>query len=252
MKRIIFSVIAVFFCTASFAQYTCYAAARSGLSMREQPNTGAKVLEKITYGEKLVTVAGDANQPAINTEGFTGFWWKVNYNNKTGYIVSSYVLPVPPPKTGTKTLNDYFAQLSSTLGDPLIIRTVDSSLNEMGESVLTKHFYKNGMESHRREGYEYASELSLLPGFGIQECFLLLRLLGQYPELVGDKDTFPSKNAAVKNAIGEKTTEIEWEKYGFKPEPVKRVKIISTQGAITEVEIFLLDNQGVIFWSGGV
>lgn len=252
MKKIILSAVVVFYYSVSFSQYTYYAAAKSGLSMREQPNTGARVLEKITYGEKLTTVAGDANQPVISTEGFNGFWWKVNYNGKTGYIVSSYVLPLPAPKAGTKTLKDYFGQLSSLTGDPLVIKTIDSSLNEMGESVLTKRFYKNGMENQRREGYEYASELNILPGLGIQDCFLLLRLLGEYPELVGEKDAFPLKNTIIKNAAGNKTIEIEWEKYGVKPEPVKKIKIISEQGAISELEIFILDSQAVVFWSSGV
>jgi hypothetical protein len=252
MKKIIVLALAIFFCATSFAQYPCYAAARSGLSMREQPNTGAKVLEKIPYGEKLVTVAGDVNQPAISTEGFNGFWWKVNYNNKTGYIVSSYVLPVPPPKAGTKTLNDYFAQVSSVAGSPLVIKKSDSTLNEMGESTLTKQLYKNGMEWHKAEGYEYGSELYILPDFTIEQCFLLLRLIRQYPDLISDKDVFPSKNSTVKNDTGDKTIEVEREKFDGKSGPVKKVKITLSQGAFTEFEIFMLDTQAVIFWSSGV
>lgn len=34
--------------------------------------------------------------------------------------------------------------------------------------------------------------------------------------------------------------------------PVKKVKIILTQGAYTEFEIFMLDTQAVIFYSSGV
>ncbi len=108
MKKIIVTLVISFFYSFSFAQFTYYAAAKAGLSMREQPNTSAKVLEKIAYGEKLVTIT-DENQPvAIATEGFNAFWWKVKYNNKTGYIVNSYVLPMPPPKAGTKTVSDFF------------------------------------------------------------------------------------------------------------------------------------------------
>ena len=252
MKKVIFAFAALLFYTFSFAQYTYYAAAKSGLSIREQPSTSAKVLEKIPYGEKLVTVAGDANQPAISTEGFNGFWWKVNYNNKTGYIVSSYVLPLPAPKAGTKTLKEYFAQVSSAVGSPLVIKNSDAALNEMGESSLTKQLYKNGMEWHRWEGYESASELHLIPDFTIEQCFLLVRLIGQYTEVITEKDGFPIKSSTIKNPTGNKTIEVQREVYDGKSGPINKIKFISEQGAITEVEIYMLQTQAVIFWSSGV
>jgi hypothetical protein len=252
MKKIILSALLVVLCHLAFAQYTCYAAAKAGLSMREQPSTSAKVLEKIPYGEKLVTVAADVNQVAISTEGFNGFWWKVTYNNKTGYIVSSYVLPFAPPKAGVKTLVDYFAQVSSATSSPLVIKKSDPSLAEMGESTTTKQLFKNGMEWHKVEGYENGSELYLLPDLTIEQCFLLVRLIGQYPDLVTEKDVFPSKNSTIKNATGDKTIEVEKEKYDGKTGPVMKVKISLAQGAITEFQIFMLDTQAVIFWSSGV
>jgi hypothetical protein len=252
MKKIIIVFAALFFYTFSFAQYTYYAAAKSGLSIREQPSTSAKVLDKIPYGEKLMTVAGDVNQPAISTEGFNGFWWKVNYNGKTGYIVSSYVLPLPAPKAGTKTLQEYFAQVSAANGGPLIIKKSDPALNETGESTLTKQLYKNGMEWQEMRGYEFGSDVYMLPDFTIEQCFLLLRLVGQYPDLIADKDPFPSKNSVIKNPTGEKAIEVMKDKESGSGGPGKKIKITLAQGAYTEFEIFMLDTQAVIFYSSGV
>jgi Bacterial SH3 domain len=252
MKKIIVTLVISFFYCISFSQFTYYAAAKAGLSMREQPNTSAKILEKIAYGEKLVTVADNEQPVAIATEGFAGYWWKVKYNNKTGYIVNSYVLPVPPPKATTKTIPDYFAQVSTKAGSPLVIKNSDAAINEMGEATLTKQLYKNGMEWHKAAGHEYASDLYLLPDLTIEQCFLLVRLLGQYPDLIAEKDPFPVKNSTTKNDIGEKAIEIEREKYDGKPGPVKKIKIEVAQGAITEFEIFLVGTQAVIFWSSGV
>ncbi len=237
---------------AAISQQSWYAAAKAGLSLREQPSTGAKVLEKIPYGDKLTTVAGDVNQPTISTEGFTGFWWKVLYNGKTGYIVSSYVLPTPSPKQGTKTLSEYFAQVSAAYGNPLLIKNSDPALNEMGESTLTKQLYKNGMEWQRWEGYESNSELYLIPEFTIEQCFLLLRLIGQYPELLTDKDPFPVKNTTIKKDNGSKTVEVQREMFDGKPGPISKIKIGTEQGAVYELEIFLLQSQAVIFYSSGV
>ena len=252
MKKIIVTLVISFFYSFSFAQFTYYAATKAGLSMREQPNTSAKVLEKIAYGEKLVTVT-DENQPvAIATEGFNAFWWKVKYNNKTGYIVNSYVLPMPPPKAGVKTLSDFFSQVSTKAGSPLLVKKSEAALNEMGESTITKQLFKNGMEWQEEKGYENGSNLYLLPDFNIEQCFLLVRLLGQYPDIISEKDPFPVKNTNTKIEGGTKSVEVQREKYDGKPGPVQKIKIVLEQGAITEFEIFTLGTQALIFWTSGV
>ena len=155
-------------------------------------------------------------------------------------------------------MSDYFTQISVKAVAPLVIKKYDIDLGESGKLKLTKQLYKNGMEWHNSEGYEYGSDLYILPDFTIEECFLLLRLLGQYPDLIGEKDAFPVKRSITKNESGEKLIEIEQEKYdgpkdpAGKPGPVKKIKITSTQAVVTEFEIFSLDTQAVIFWSSGV
>ncbi|MEO6254579.1 MAG: SH3 domain-containing protein [Ferruginibacter sp.] len=258
MKRIIVLAFSIFFYLHSFSQLAYYAAAKAGLSIREQPNTSAKVLDKIPYGEKMITVVNNEQQVTISTEGFNGYWWKIKYKEKTGYIVSSYVLPLPPPRAGTKTLHDYFAQVSAPLGNTLVIKRSDAALNETGESTLTKQLYKNGMEWHKTDGYENASSLYMIPDITIEQCFLLVRLIGQYPELIGEKEVFPTKRSVVKNDNGEKIIDVEKELYDgpqgsvSKPGPVKKIKIGLVQGAVTEFEIYLLDTQAIIFWASGV
>ena len=252
MKKIFVALVITFFYGSTFSQSIYYEAAKAGLSLREKPNTNSTVLEKIPYGASLTTIADTLPPAAISTEGFSGYWWKVSFNNKTGYVVSSYVLPLAPPKTGIKKMSDYFAQVSTKAGSPLIIKNAVPAINETGESKLTKQLYKNGMEWHNAEGYEYGSDLYLLPDFTIEQCFLLIRLLGQYPDLIAEKDAFPTKNSSFKNEIGDKSIEVEREKFDGKPGPVQKIKIISTQGAITEFEIFLLGNQAAIFWTSGV
>lgn len=254
----IFAILFIVFPFTTKAQTVYYAAAKTGLSLREQPNATAKVLEKIAYAEKLVTVVDSVQPKTITTEGFNGTWWKVKYNNKEGYLVSTYLLPVPPPKAGTKKLEDYFAQVSAVNGSPVVLQKTDAALNEMGESTLTKQLYKNGMEWHKSQGYETGSEIFILPDFSIEQCYLLLRLIGQYPDLITDKDAFPVKNTVTKIDNGEKGIDIEREKYdgpqgpAGKPGPVKKIKITLAQGAYTELEIFMLDTQAVIYWNSGV
>jgi hypothetical protein len=238
-------------CCTVWSQPQYYAAARSGLSIREQPGVDGKVSDKIPYGQKLELLKDTAEMKAISTEGFNGWWWLVKYNNKTGYVVSSYILNWPPPKTGVKKLQDYFTQLSSPNGNQVVINEPASS--DEAESVLKKQLYKNGMEWHEGQGYEYNSALYIIPGYSIEQAFLLLRLLNQYPELIGEKDVFPIKNSGIKTGTAEKTIEVEKENYGDgKQGPVKKIKIIHTQGAITEFEIFMIDTQVLISYNSGV
>ncbi|MGC4100990.1 SH3 domain-containing protein [Ferruginibacter sp.] len=232
------------------SQSVYYAAAKTGISLREAPNANAKVLEKIAYGEKLVTVADTSSSKPIVTEGFNGFWWKVKYNNKEGYVVSTYLLSMAPPKAGVKTLKDYFKQVSAPLGAPLVIKKSDAALNEMGESSITKQLFKNGMEWHDAQGYETGSEVYMLPDFTIEQCFLLLRILNQYPGLIGEKDAFPTKKTKTTSATGEKIMDVE--KGDNFPGEIKRVKISSSDAVITDFEIFMLDNQAVIYYNAGV
>jgi hypothetical protein len=77
-------------------------------------------------------------------------------------------------------------------------------------------------------------------------------LIGQYPDVVTDKDPFPTKNAKIKNEIGDKSIEVERENFDVKPGPIKKIKISAALGAVTEFEIYMLDTQAVIFWTSGV
>jgi hypothetical protein len=250
MQKIFITLFAVLAFSAS-AQTVYYAAAKTGISLRETPNANAKLVDKVPYGEKLTTVPVDSFPPSIIiTEGFKGYWWKVEYNKKQGYVSSSYLLPVPPPKTGIKTLKDYFMQVSSALGDKLVIKKSDAALNEMGESTLSKQFFKNGMEWHETQGYESGSKVYILPGFSVEQSFLLLRILNEYPDLIGEKEAFPVKKSSTKNVEGEKIIEIERED-SDSGSPVKKIKITSTKGVVTEFQIFTLDEQAVIFYSSG-
>ncbi|HEX2683694.1 MAG TPA: SH3 domain-containing protein [Ferruginibacter sp.] len=252
MKKIFLIITATFLYYSPFAQVSYYAAAKAGLSIREQAGTTAKILDKVPYGEKITIIPNSEQQVAIATEGFNGFWWKIKYKDKTGYVVSSYVLPVPPPRAGIKTLQDYFAQASSPFGGQLVVKHTDETLAEMGESTITKQLYKNGMEWTKTDGYENSSYLYMIPGLTLEQCFLLVRLIGQYPGLIGEKDPFPSKKSVTKVDNGERTVEVEKENYDGRPGPINKLKIGLAQGAVTEFEIYLLDTQAVIFWTSGV
>jgi hypothetical protein len=231
-----------------------YVAAKSGLSLREKPDPNSKVLDKIPYATKLTTIPEDGAWKDIVTEGLTGYWKKVKINNKTGYIVDNYLLPWAPPKLASvKDMRQYLLQAALPFGAKLTIK----SGNEYSENgwQLNKQMYKNGAEWHQLMAYEYNSDTYFLPGFSLQQGFLLCRLIPEFSNVFGEKDEFPTANKKFKR--GDIDYEIKLIKtvdeaeYGG-PFTIEKIKIEYTEGASYIFEMYMQDNQLVIFFSGGV
>jgi hypothetical protein len=239
----------LFFAAGSVsAQRICYAAARTGIPLREAPNTSAATLLKIPYGEKLSLGSGDY-QGELNVEGFSGSWTKLTYGGKTGYISDIFLLPAPPPKPKVNTFKGYLAQISSPFGAPFKVANGNKDNEDYTENL--KQLYKNGGEWHSFSAYESGSETVFLPGFSIQQCYLLLRLL-KCVEAVGENDPFPRQNGTVKGKDADKTIELEPYSPGDLTGFLRRMRIGYAPGASYELEIFTLDNQAVIYWGGGL
>jgi hypothetical protein len=257
MRIILLAVfIVISFTAVAQPDGTYYVAAKTGLSMREKQDVSAKVLEKIPYGTKITTIPEDGDWKVIVTEGLTGYWKKVKYNNKTGYIVDSYLLPWPPPKLATvKTFKQYLAQVAAPFGQKLV--TKSGTMQQITEDgwELSKQLYKNGGEWHQFYAYEYNSDTYFLPGFSLQQGFLLLRLIPEFKEVFGEKDEFPTANKKYKKDEREyelkliKTTD-EVEYTG--PFTIEKIIMSYEEGAIYQFEMYMQDNQLVIFFSGGI
>lgn len=224
-----------------------YVAVKTGLNMREKPDAAAKVLDKIPYGTRVSLLEGNGETISLKTEGLLGHWRKVSYNNKTGYILDSYLLPSPPPKATIQTMQDYLAQISQPFGSKLTVKSGDE---ETG-AQLHKQLFKNGNEWHKYEGYEYGSETYFLQGFSLQQAFLLLRMMPEFEKVFTSKDEFPRSGRKIKK--GDIEYEIKVESEPITEEPwIKRIVIGFEEGAFYNFEMYEVDNQVVIFYGSGV
>jgi uncharacterized protein YgiM (DUF1202 family) len=255
MRKIILLALLVVSLSASSQLMggTMYVAAKTGLSIREKPETGAKVLDKIPYGTKITVLEYGEEKKGITTEGMLGYWQKVKYNNKTGYIIDSYLLPWAPPKlTTTKEMKNYLAQVTVPFGAKLLVKS--GTMNNIEENgwQVTKQLYKNGAEWHEHLGHEYGSDIYFLPGFSLEQGFLLLRLIPEFKEVIGEKDEFPTASKKFKK--GDIDYEITVEKRSFGEEFVwvDKIHIEYSDGASYILEMYMLDNQLVIFMASGV
>jgi len=260
MKKIILPLLLILAANINIVaqeMQTMYVAAKQGLNVMSKPNAKAKVLGKIAYGQKvtLAPYVAEIESPENNTivvDGFTGYWQKVTFNNKLGYVIDSYLFPVAPPKKDIVTLEAYFNQLSTIAGKSYVKNPGDPNLLGSGGDELTKKLYKNGMEIHKFLGYEYGSDLYILPGFSIEKAFLLMRLLQAEPDLIGEKDSFPTESSTTKLMGGrEKTLTVEKTTYYDRPF-VTKLQFDTADGASIEFSIYTLDGQAVIFKSEGV
>jgi hypothetical protein len=228
-----------------------YVAIKSGLNIREKPETGARVIGKIPYAKRLELLANDEQSKPIQTEGLNGMWKKVKHDGKTGYIVDSYLFSFPPPGASTKTMKAYLAEISSLHGEALVVNSNTIEDEEASAYKLTKQLYKNGAETHDFSGYEYSSATFFIPGFTIQQAFLLLRLLPEFAPYISEKDEFITKNKTVKKDEKEYKYTVEKELFG-NTSWINRIKIEFEEGAFYNFELYQIDNQVVIFYGSGV
>ncbi len=258
MRKFIFLALILVSLNAASQQTgsALYVAAKMGLSIREKPGTSAKVLDKIPYGTKITLIDEEGAWEEIVTEGLTGYWRKVKYHNKTGYIVDSYLFPWPPPKLATVTeMKQYLAQVAAPFGQKLVTRS--GTMKQLTESrwELSKQLYKNGAEHQEFMAYEYGCDSYFLPGFTLQQGFLLCRLIPEFKEVFGEKDEFPTTSktfnkGGIEYSIELRKTTDEVEYSG--PFTIERIRIGYEDGASYQFEMYMLEYQLVISFSAGV
>jgi hypothetical protein len=230
---------------------TMYVAAKTGLSMREKPDAAAKVLEKIPYGTKITIIQVEEELKSIVTEGIVGYWQKVKYNNKTGYILDSYLFPWAPPKLATvKEMKNYFTQVTVPFGAKLVMKSGTMTNLDDGGWELHKQLYKNGGEWHEFHGYEYGSATYFLPGFTLEQGFLLLRLIPEFKDLFTEKDEFPTKTTTIKK--GDVEYLIKVDKWQEDSPFIQKIHIEFSPDASYIFDMYVVDNQLVIFYGSGV
>jgi len=250
MKRFWVLLILIISFSAS-AQQSMYVAIKTGLSIRDKADVNGKVIDKIPYGTKITLLDNNEEMISIRTEGMFGYWRKVKYNNKTGYIIDSYLFPSPPPKATVKSMVDYFAQLSLPFGAKLVVKHGSMNNIEEGGWLLEKQLYKNGAEWHHFGGYEYGSDTYFLPNFTMQQAFQLIRMIPEFQDVWDSKAEYPATTKNIKK--GEIEYQIKVEEEGMTEEPyIKRISIEYADGAVNNFELYIVDNQVVIFFGSGV
>ena len=108
---------------------------------------------------------------------------------------------------------------------------------------------------HQFLAYEYNSDTYFLPDFSLQQGFLLLRLIPEFKNIFGEKDEFPTANKKFSRDDNEYEIKlyktVDEAEYGG-PFTIEKIKIEFSEGATYIFEMYMQDNQLVIFFGGGL
>jgi hypothetical protein len=228
-----------------------YVAAKSGLSMRDKPDAKATVLEKIPYGTKLTIAYPDAIVE-ISTEGLDGAWAKTTYNGKSGYIVNSYLLPWAPPKATIKTMKEYFQQVSIAAGSPFSFQNGHPDSLEGEFHIIKKYLFKNGAEMHEEGFYESNNNNYFLPGFSLEQGFVLTRLLPEFKDVFSANDVFPKNDTIIKRGEKEISIRVYKDVDGGHDDWVTRITADYEEGAVYNFSMSVVGGQLMISFGGGL
>lgn len=225
---------------ASAAHTTFYVIAKSGLNLRAEANTTAKVLATVAYGEE-VTVLYKRGDIAI--DGINGSWCQVKYKDNVGALVDIYLVPTKPPLLNTQSLDDYFTQLSTVAFKTEILKEIRPAEEIEGPSpTLQKTYYKNGMEIHHVVYYEIVGNTYFFPHWSKEKVFVLLKQIKDFNALNDYAITYPTSSKVYKK--GNKVMDVK----------VTTEKIDITY--VDKLEYFIViyekDNQVMVEFSSGV
>lgn len=181
---------------------TYYVVVKSGLNLREKPDTNSKVLIRLPYGATVT--ATDSIKIQFKRDNVFNFWVKVTYKGLVGYVANRYLINQPAPLASCNGLRDYFAQLSK-------ITYTSKSFREIRHShescMLTKTIFENGMEEHNVSCEDDGETDYFLPQWEKYEVFMVLRCLKEFEYIFEVCDGVPQIGKSYRK--GDKTLEIK-------------------------------------------
>lgn len=92
LKQILVGVVFINFLILS-AQQTAHVSAKSGLSLRNQPDVSSKLLRKLAYGKAIGVLENTGKKLVVVDAGekISGEWLKVDTRNHIGYVFNGYL-----------------------------------------------------------------------------------------------------------------------------------------------------------------
>lgn len=232
MKKYLILLLINVLLSFAYDNTTYYVLAKSGLNLRAEASTSAKVLTLVPYGESVtILVQGVAG---ITIDGVNSSWCKVKYKDFTGFLVNIYLIPHKVPLVNTKSIDDYFAQVT-TVGYKTDEFTNTVYADE-GHATLRKVLFKNGMEIHHTVYYDATGGTYFFPNWEQQTVFLLLKQIHDFKVLNDYAISFPTSSKTYKKGV--KTVNVKVSE--------NKILISYVEDSVYDIIISFTDNQVVV------
>jgi hypothetical protein len=188
MKFNIFIILLTFIFNFLFCEDYLNVMTKSGVLLREKPNTNSKSIAHIDSGKKVI-INKTSNVP-FTYENIPGFWFNVNYNSTNGFVFSGFLSKLPYPADFTDIIqystNSFGSQISyksnftETTNPNPNFPNIDTTIN------ITR-IYKDGLIYHylfqnASEVGNYTTKEIIFPTDSIYEIFILSKLFKLIPE----------------------------------------------------------------------
>lgn len=155
--------------------------ALSGLNLREEPSVGSKSIVKVNCGESVEVL--ELPSVKFTFEKINGYWLKVKYREKEGYIFDGYLSKYPAPENKGKEwdkISEYVekqVQVGKPVNSISLIVTPPYDDYDSSEVEYIVEF-KGNIYIHSISGYENRTEKFYLPDVRLSEARIIGLLCG--------------------------------------------------------------------------
>lgn len=157
--------------------------AQSGLKLRAEPNSD-KTLATIPFGATVTVSEEPSHDAPFESNGIKGFWLKVKYKDKIGYVFDGLLSWLPAPDKSCKSLEDY-ANKNFKASTPKFVTNGYGCANDeqLSLSFTTSRFfqYRNitlvFTEVTEHEGWLTSLTFSGGPFISLEEAWLIANII---------------------------------------------------------------------------
>ncbi|MCG3165998.1 MAG: hypothetical protein POELPBGB_01773 [Bacteroidia bacterium] len=169
------------------AQDTLTVMAKSGVFLRSKADVKSTSLEKITYGEKVVTVLDTFNSEGFVIEEIKDFFVsgrmiRVNYKGTEGYVFSGFLTKFPMPasnKTEARMHDLYYLQTNFTSIGKYDVKRYGSCEGDDENCICSsREKFEGGIEHYFTSCSEIGNGVNItIPKMSIVEAYFMAKSL---------------------------------------------------------------------------
>lgn len=120
-----------------------YVIAEGGLNLRESPDQNSKILLKIPDSHKVEILNEEDSLPITEINYIPGKWIRIKYQEYSGYVFNSFLLPIKPPRVNFSNLSVYLSNNLNKISTNKYLSRIGSHYDEKEKIYFDKIIFSN-------------------------------------------------------------------------------------------------------------